>query len=689
MYGPSSLYIRLYVLRNSPDFSVAQISGTEKARTQQDRQDGQETELLNALASDYKSDKDLVSKRVDGTCEWFFEDERFLEWRNSKMSRLLWVSADPGCGKSVLARALIDERKAQTDLRASTVCYFFFKDGQEQRTRGANAFSALLHQLFENTTLISYALDSYRSHGKGLRDRFSELWEVLVKSAKDPKAGEIICILDALDECEEIAKNQLIEKLLYFYSQEETCQNSSLNLKFLVTSRPYDDLELKFQRLSGVSTYMRFDGNEKSQRIGHEINLVIDAKIPHITGGFNDEDRMRISSRLKEMDNRTYLWLFLTIDIIEKSPSRFRRKSEIDSLLSSLPSKISDAYERILSRSEDEDKARILLELILAATRPLELGEANMALAIATQGERCRSQTALELWPLQSFATTVKNMCGLFVSVHDGKLFLIHQTAREFLTTRIFKTASTQSHKWEGRLDMAAAHGTMSRTCLDYLNFQDVASVHKKEEYKYRLLDYAANNWVTHYNSQPTELVKASQKAAMRLCNTSQPQEYWVSICFYPYLHISEWSKLVLASFLGLTDVAEEFLNEGADINAQGGYYGSALQAASAEGHDQVVQTLLRNGAEVNIQGGYYGSALHAASELGHNQVVQTLLNNGADINAQGEFHGSALQAASFDNYDQIVQTLLKNGANVNARGGFHGSALQAASERGHYQVVL
>jgi len=43
---------------------------------------------------------------------------------DSKHSRLLWVSAGPGCGKSVLSRSLIDERRVCTNAMASTVCYF-------------------------------------------------------------------------------------------------------------------------------------------------------------------------------------------------------------------------------------------------------------------------------------------------------------------------------------------------------------------------------------------------------------------------------------------------------------------------------------------------------------------------------------------------------------------------------------
>ena len=41
-------------------------------------------------------------------------------------------------------------------------------------------------------------------------------------------------------------------------------------------------------------------------------------------------------------------------------------------------------------------------------------------------------------------------------------------------------------------------------------------------------------------------------------------------------------------------------LEKGADVNAQGGYYGNALQAASYEGNEKVVQLLLKKGADVN-----------------------------------------------------------------------------------------
>ena len=617
-----------------------------------------------------------------------------MKWRDSDTSRLLWVSAGPGCGKSVLARALIDVCR---DTANSTICYFFFKDGQEQRTRGANALSALLHQLFGNTTLITHALPAFHRYGKKLRDEFTELWDVLLKSAADPEAGDLICILDALDECEENARNQFIAKLDSFCSQK-AYQHPVLKLKFLVTSRPYDDLELKFEPLSRFATYMRFDCDEKSMMIGQEINLVIDAKIPDITRGFDHEKRERICNHLKGMKNRTYLWLFLTIDIIEKSPSNFQREPDLDSLLSNLPSKISEAYEKILERSTDERRARILLELIVIAKRPLELTEANVAVAIATQERGCKSQRDLELWPLESFGTTVRNWCGLFVNVHDGKLSLIHQTAREFLTETP-KSASSSLHKWNGCLDIAAAHVTMSQICFDYLQFQDVASIdesqydrhsYRKLKEKYHLVHYAARYWDTHYSSQPTEIKigKASQDAAMNLCNMSA-RGWFLVYCFSQRLELRGWTSLGIASYLGLGYVARKFLDEGADGNAECSPYGSALSTASYRGYDQIVRMLLDKGAaDVNVRGGEYGNALQSASDCGHDQIVRMLLDKGADVNAQGGYYDNALQAASHRGFDQIVRILLDKGADVNAQGGEFGNALQAASLFGHDLIV-
>ncbi len=51
-------------------------------------------------------------------------------------------------------------------------------------------------------------------------------------------------------------------------------------------------------------------------------------------------------------------------------------------------------------------------------------------------------------------------------------------------------------------------------------------------------------------------------------------------------------------------------IDVGVDVNAQGGYYGNALQAVSVESDNKMVQILIDAGADMNIQDRFYGNAL-------------------------------------------------------------------------------
>ncbi|KAJ8108074.1 hypothetical protein ONZ43_g6538 [Nemania bipapillata] len=127
---------------------------------------------------------------------------------------------------------------------------------------------------------------------------------------------------------------------------------------------------------------------------------------------------------------------------------------------------------------------------------------------------------------------------------------------------------------------------------------------------------------------------------------------------------------------------------KGADVNAVGGVYGNALQAAAARGFDDTVKLLLDKGADVNAQGGVFGSALQAASVGGHAKVVKLLLDRQANVGDRGGVYGDALEAASAGGHGEVVLQLINAGADVSAVGGVYGSALHAASYGGHDLIV-
>lgn len=363
----------------------------------------------------------------------------------------------------------------------------------------------------------------------------------------------------------------------------------------------------------------------------------------------------------------------------------------MEALLSDLPPEVSEAYERILEKSKKERRTETLLQIVLAAIRPLNLDEANVALTLGLEKDRIHSHADLEsyMWPKESFKDAVKNFCGLLISVHESRLSFIHQTAREFLSHR------ERRGNWQGRFCMTKSHGKMASICLKYLSFLDEQEPVKEIRAKCPLAQYAAQYWMDHAKLAETEkdvqddvlkFLLENRRAFTVWGKLFDPDTPWAE---YPRLVRPEMAPpLYYVSTAGLQHIAKLLLKRRVDVDEQGGAYGNALQTASRKGHKEVVRLLLERGANVNAQGAVYGSALQIACVCGNTELAELLLEKGADVNAQGGKYGNALQAACIDGSKKLVETLLERGADVNAQGGIHGSALQIASDTRNWELV-
>ena len=66
-------------------------------------------------------------------------------------------------------------------------------------------------------------------------------------------------------------------------------------------------------------------------------------------------------------------------------------------------------------------------------------------------------------------------------------------------------------------------------------------------------------------------------------------------------------------------------------------------------------QSVFSCGADVNAQGGPDGNALQAAARKGNELIVRLLLDHGVDFNAQGGEHDSALRAATREDFEFLA----------------------------------
>ncbi|KAK2593245.1 hypothetical protein QQS21_009044 [Conoideocrella luteorostrata] len=659
-------------------------------RAFQQREDHHRNNMVTALTkeqrdchqafktSTYEQYKNINPDRVEGTCRWILENSQYLAWQESGHNDLLWISADPGCGKSVLAKSLVDK-----DLKASctsaSICYFFFKDNDEQNNL-ATALCAVLHQLFGmHPHLLRHALPSWQSNGKKIQQESDELWHILEAATSDNAFSNTICLFDALDECRPSDRTQLIEKLEKFYTKSHLSAQSKKWLKFLVTSRPYDDIHEGFRPATQLFPYIHVRGEEENDQIHEEINLVVNMRVAKLGESLQlpPETQERLGQQLLQMEHRTYLWLHLVMDDIHTTFGNSLQPEQESIQL--IPNSVGDAYAKILNRvpSNKVSDVRMILRIVVGARRPLTIEEMAMALGIAkstSTGSRTTTKSGLNPKGLDK---KIRRLCGLFVFINNSRVYLIHQTAREFLLS--------EGHEWF--LEQSDTEALLSEICINHLLLE-----HDRREL-ICFLDYSAEHWADHVREMPLIAESRAETRINQIYDVSSAQFklwyplFWVAVKKV-FIRIPTMNSIRLAAFNGHKRILQRLILGNENIINQSDEDGTnALHWACERGHAEIVQMLLDKGADVNAQSGDCDNALQAASEAGHVDIMQILLDNGADINAKGRQYSNALQAASYRGDAKIAQMLLDNGADVNAKGKY-GNALQAASYKRNIEIV-
>ncbi|KAI8630284.1 ankyrin repeat-containing domain protein [Xylariaceae sp. FL1651] len=645
--------------------------------------------LKRLYTSPYEERKNRNPQRAAGTCEW-------------KTSAPLWVSADPGCGKSVLSRYLVDDVFPSSAVR--TTCYFFFKDDFDDQRLFTQKPSLLSDDILED----------FEEVGDQLFVSFPKLWSVLVGAT------------NALDEC--VNSTRLANALTQHYSKSKGIST----LKFLATSRPYLRIQRDFQNLqdSQPTIHLSGESQEEVDKIAQEIFVSIQQRIEELgrTLRLDIETKKIMYDELTAFDNRSYLWVKLIFHIIDEAV--FLTKSDLRDIIRNLPRTVEEAYEDILHKSRDPDKARVILHIIVAADRPLRLPEMAVALALQAKSYRRYKGLQNDLISSDSLYTAIRETCGLFVVVKDSQIFLLHQTAREFLVRLPHESPGvhTASSSWLHSFDLNRSHRLLSEICIHYLLLAEFqSSVREKgapgldDQCDFAFLDYAASNWADHYREVGDTGSTELQGLALQLCDVNSPAcIHWLKIYGEKRVQDSEFcqelpTSLLIASYFGLNSLIRIILHDKKTrLDAiSGSSRRTALSWASEKGHYFIVQKLLdripkhkviwkdklsSSSPTIINKGDKLGRSplwdrrgqtplLKSAAD-GNEVVLRLLLDCGAKVDAQDDDGGTALILASKNGYDGIVEQLLDRGAKVDAQNNDGWTALITASEYGHDSVV-
>jgi len=675
--------------------------------------------LHSLYTTDYAFHRSTVSTPVSGTCRWFLQHPKYINWRNAGHSNLLWVSGDPGCGKSVLSSFLVDNLTAnppkgkipETALLAPYTTLYFFCDDKIQEHRDAPAIvRGILHQLVvDQPGLVKRHFGKrFRPRGTAVANELVTLWDLFVAVCQDRECPPLIIIIDALDECEEQSRTRFLSLIAAFYSNRSGSSKGN-SVKMLITSRPEVSIADSLEVLEEV----RLKAEDETESISKDVVLVTQERLRGTLQRFNPPAHIvqNLTERLSGRAGHTFLWVSLMLQMIERSAEA--SEDALDQILVDLPDGLDGVYEKILARAQgrNRQKAMAILQVIVAASRPLHLAELNFAISVRP-GDTTTDDLRTRLEP--NLPRTLQLLCGPFLKVINSTVTLVHQTAKEFLLRAEGSAFNVTS--WKHALDPAESHLTIARGCLLALSTNQ--SVHGRGDTSFST--YALEYWIIHLLECEERLDSDLVEQVISLHTATRESPFSAKKTVLPD-SLTKGSyfpdtSLGFASLCGFRRIIEQLLNDNRHALNQADRSGmAAIDYSALSGRSGAMATLLRLGAnptsktiglattgrspnivaallrsgKISLLGGGEGrDQMMLAVETGHEGLAKLLVERGVRTDMKlNESEDTPLIIAVKRGDARLVKVLLTPGS-LHVRDGMGRTVVHWAAENGYEAIV-
>ncbi|PNP52544.1 hypothetical protein THARTR1_06891 [Trichoderma harzianum] len=399
---------------------IERYPSTDKTQIMRNRQ-VYDACLKDLFITDPEADKIRIESTKGGLFEkaynWVLTNENYLQWRDNAESRLLWIKGGPGKGKTMLLCGIIDELKKDRPTR--NVCHFLCQATDSRLDNATSILRGLLHTIIgRQPVLFSHMRDGYEKAGKKLfedTNSWYSLSQIFLNLVNDPNLQSPIIIIDALDECR-TDLSQLLELIA------KDVSSPSSKVKWLLSSRNEQDiidaLEAT-QNKRAISLEVNADSVSKAiaEYINHQVQVLSTLK------EYTQDQEAKVERYLHENANGTFLWVALVC-------AQLRGASRSDPLPkpSEFPAELNSLYGRMITKVCDfktSSQGRKILAIATVSRRPLTVKEFN---SLVDTSEDHRQSLEL-VWG------DILGYCGSFLTLRDGIVYFVHQSAKDFLVT--------------------------------------------------------------------------------------------------------------------------------------------------------------------------------------------------------------------------------------------------------------
>jgi ankyrin repeat domain-containing protein 50 len=172
-------------------------------------------DILDWLKAPSQSFKhaELVSRREPGTAMWLLQGSPYMAWKDGGATSL-WIHGIPGCGKSILCSAVVEDIKQTIGTNSrQAIVHFYFDFTDEQASTVHSLLRSLVSQILAQAETIPSAVDELASFRNWKNSDGLSVQELLSTFQRvHTEFDRIYFVVDALDECSN--HEELLEVLI-------------------------------------------------------------------------------------------------------------------------------------------------------------------------------------------------------------------------------------------------------------------------------------------------------------------------------------------------------------------------------------------------------------------------------------------------------------------------------------------